>query len=135
MADKSRIKFNPVTKEIEIEGSEQFVKIYFDKVQAMLLGRQKTIVTVPIKEKPVKEKQPSRKAPKVAKEKITREKTPKGDMTSTVLNLILTSPAGITTGDLKEKTGLEERQIWGIVGRAKKMGKIKQGKRGLYIGA
>ena len=34
METKSRIKFNPVTQEIEIEGSEKFVKTYFDKIQS-----------------------------------------------------------------------------------------------------
>ena len=38
MAEKSRIKFNPVTKEIEIEGSESFVTVTLDKIQAMLSG-------------------------------------------------------------------------------------------------
>lgn len=38
MKTVSRIKFNPVTKEIEVEGSEQFVKTYFGKLQAMLSG-------------------------------------------------------------------------------------------------
>jgi len=36
-------------------------------------------------------------------------------------------------GDLiKEKTGLAERQIWEIVNRASKLGKVKKMKRGLY---
>ena len=38
MANNSRIRFNPVTKEIEVEGTEQFVKTYFAKLQAMLSG-------------------------------------------------------------------------------------------------
>ncbi len=38
MNEQSRIRFNPVTKEIEIEGSEAFVKTYFNKLQAMMSG-------------------------------------------------------------------------------------------------
>ena len=38
MNKQSRIRFNPVTKEIEIEGSEAFVKTYFNKLQAMMSG-------------------------------------------------------------------------------------------------
>ena len=38
MASNSRIRFNPVTKEIEVEGTEKFVKTYFDKLQAMISG-------------------------------------------------------------------------------------------------
>ncbi len=36
MKNISRIYLNPVTKEIEIEGSEEFIKTYFDKLQKML---------------------------------------------------------------------------------------------------
>ena len=38
MEERSRIRFNPATKEIEIEGSEEFVRIYFGKVQKLLLA-------------------------------------------------------------------------------------------------
>ena len=41
MSEQSRIRFNPMTKEIEIEGSEAFVKTYFDKLQAMMSGLTK----------------------------------------------------------------------------------------------
>lgn len=36
MKEKSRIRFNPVTGEIEVEGSEAFVKTYFQKLQRLL---------------------------------------------------------------------------------------------------
>jgi hypothetical protein len=58
MDGQSRIKFNPVTKEIEIEGSEKFVKTYFNKIQSLLSGTQKAVVKAPIKEKPIKGKLP-----------------------------------------------------------------------------
>ena len=32
MEKNSRIRFSPVTKEIEVEGSERFVKAYFSKL-------------------------------------------------------------------------------------------------------
>ncbi len=38
MKENSRIRFNPVTKEIEVEGTESFVKTYFGKLQAMISG-------------------------------------------------------------------------------------------------
>jgi len=41
---------------------------------------------------------------------------------------------GITTAELKEKTGLTDRQIGGIVNMAKKQGKINKAKRGVYVG-
>ena len=145
MDGQSRIKFNPVTKEIEIEGSEKFVKTYFDKIQSLLSGTQKAIVKAPIKEKPIKGKAPERKpvkkvrqskrAPKVIKEEKHVRKTKRGDMSKAVLALIQDSPEGIAMTELKEKTGLTDRQIWPIISVAKKRGKIKQVKRGVYIGA
>jgi hypothetical protein len=54
MAENARVKFNPVTKEMEIEGSESFVKATLDKLQAILSG-------APAKKTPVKRK------PKAAK--------------------------------------------------------------------
>lgn len=158
MSEHSRIKFNPVTQEIEIEGSEKFVKIYFDKIQAMFSGKKEIVAKEPIKkksakaikeipakekitkEKPIKEKwikikRKSPKAPKVAKvEKRVRE-TKRSDTSNAVLSLIQGSPEGITTKDLEEKTGLKDKQVWAIVYKAKKMGKIKQVKRGVYVGA
>jgi hypothetical protein len=38
MEKKSRIIFNLVTKEVEVEGSEKFVRTYFDKLQEMMSG-------------------------------------------------------------------------------------------------
>ena len=50
----------------------------------------------------------------------------------TVAGLIQGSTEGISTAELKEKTGLAESQIWNIVNRASKIGKIKKVKRGVY---
>jgi predicted transcriptional regulator of viral defense system len=49
-----------------------------------------------------------------------------------VVSLIQGAPEGISTTELKEKTGLAERQIWGIVSRASKEGRIRKVKRGVY---
>jgi len=54
MGVQSRIKFNPVTKEIEIEGSESFVKAYFDKIHEMLSGTQEAVEESPAVPKPAK---------------------------------------------------------------------------------
>ena len=120
MAEKSRIKFNPETKEMEIEGSESFVKATLDKIQAMLSG-------APEKKVAVKKERPSKKAPKVPKTGTIR-----GPLSKLVLTLIQSSTEGISTAELKEKTGLKESQLWPIISRCKKVGKIKQVKRGMY---
>jgi hypothetical protein len=39
--EQARIKFNPEKKEIEIEGSKEFVTTYFNKLQNMISGLQR----------------------------------------------------------------------------------------------
>jgi len=119
MAEKSRVKFNPVTKEMEIEGSEAFVKATLDKLQAMLSGST-------VKKVAVKKIRPSEKAPKVA------IGIGRGKLSKAVMALINGSPEGIAMAELKERTGLKESQIRGIIFKAKKIGKIKQVKWGVY---
>ncbi len=129
MEEKSRIRFNPVTKEIEIEGSESFVKTYFQKLQGLLSqspGEKK--------EKPQKSVHRIRKAKK-AQAKPGKKKAAKETQMDAIVSLVSRTEGGITTSALKEKTGLAERQIWSVVYRAEKQGKIKKTKRGLYVAA
>jgi hypothetical protein len=130
MKTVSRIKFNPVTKEIEIEGSEQFVKTYFKKLQALISGKQPAEKAL-VKEKPVKKARKSKKAPG-AKGKKPAKPSGKANNIETVLSLIQKSPEGITTTELKKRTGLTDKQIWAIVYRIEKQGKIRKVKRGVY---
>ena len=160
MKKNSRIRFNPVTKEIEVEGSELFVKTYFNKLQAMISGPSQKTVTIKKEPRAVKaapekkaEKKPTlvkalrvnkaKKVPKAVKPTIakrvrkTGKKAPaKKKVTNidAVVGLIQGAPEGISTAELKTKTGLNERQIWSIVNRASKEGKIRKMKRGVYGG-
>ncbi len=154
MKDRSRIRFNPVTKDIEIEGSEEFVKVYFNKIQEMILDSSKEIVEEPRNEKvrPVEKAKkepkavkarPPKKEPKAAKPRAAKKvgKTVKKapgvkrvTNVDAVVTLIQGSTEGISTAELKEKTGLTEHQIWNIVNRASKEGKIRKMKRGVYAG-
>lgn len=137
MENKSRIRFNPVTKEVEIEGSEEFVKVYFTKLQEMLSGpvvegleREKAGPT-----KQIEKGQRTVKVPVPKKAGRASEKEAGGKRVtnvSAVVTLIQGSEEGISTTELKEKTGLTERQIWSIVDRAAKDGKIRKLKRGVY---
>lgn len=126
---QSCIKFNPA----------QFVMTCFNKIQALISGTKEKAVKAPIKEKPKKEK-PVKKAPKAKKALVTKRKKPakqskKGSKVSTVLALIQDSPEGITTAELMEKTGLTSKQIWAIIYKTEKQGKIKKAKRGVYVRA
>lgn len=123
MKENSRIRFNPVTKEIEVEGSESFVKTYFDKLQAMMSG--KAIVKEAKAKKGAPAKTPAKAEPR--EKRVTN--------IDRVVGLIQGSAEGISTAQLKEKTGLVELQIWSIVNRASKLGKIRKLKKGLYAGA
>jgi uncharacterized membrane protein len=130
MEERSRIRFNPATREIEIEGSEEFVRIYFGKVKKLLLA--------PVGGKDEKPKPPKARPagkPKKMKKKPGPKKVPKETLLDSVVRFIRGSKEGITTAALKEKTGLAESQIWSIVYRAEKQGKIKKTKRGIYVAA
>jgi hypothetical protein len=140
MKTEARIRFNPVTKEIEIEGSEEFVKAYFNKIQKMISGvpsktvREPQAVKITPVKKAIKEPKaakplPAKKAKKTAKKKSRARKVTNIDK---VVGLIKGSAEGISTAELKEKTGLAESQIWNIVNRAAKAGKVKKIKRGVY---
>jgi hypothetical protein len=160
MAEKSRVKFNPGTKEIEVEGSESFVKTTLDKLLAITSGAVKEKVKVKRAPKAVKaapakkaEKKPkvvkaprvkkAKKAPKAVKPTFakrvrkTGKKAPAGKRVTnidTIVSLIQGTPEGISTAELKAKTGFAESQIWNIINRATKLGKIRTVKRGLYGG-
>ena len=114
METKSRIKFNPATREIEVEGSESFVKTYFNKIQKLLSVKEET-------EKVAKSTRP-RKAPLKKR----------GDIFDAVIAVIRDSKEGVNTVTLKNKTGLTGQQIRSVVYRAEKMGRIRRAKRGIY---
>jgi hypothetical protein len=122
MKENSRIRFNPITKEIEVEGSEKFVRTYFQKLQELLSGGLADEV----------KGQPKRQVRLVQRAAPGRKKAAKETQADMVVSLVSGSEGGITTSALKEKTGLTERQIWSIVYRAQKQGKIKKTKRGMY---
>jgi polyhydroxyalkanoate synthesis regulator phasin len=84
---------------------------------------------------------PAKKEPKAAKpslQKKAKKATKKAPgvkrvtNVDTVVGLIHGSIEGISTAELKEKTGLAESQIWNIVNHATKAGKVNKIKRGLY---
>lgn len=141
MKENFRIRFNPLTKEIEVEGSEAFVKTYFGKLQAMISGAPEAAAaggTEAAKAPPVNagmKGSKAGKAPLREKIKTTAKGEPPGKRVThidMIVGLIQSSAEGISTTELKEKTGLVDSQIWSIVNRAAKLGKIKKMKRGLY---
>ena len=145
MGKSSYLRFNPENREIEIEGSERFVKVYFDKLQQMLpkLSGEggkglEAITTLSVKKAKVKKKATARipalkKEVRVASKKAAARKPEEVSLIDKVVGLIQNSKTGITTGELKDKTGMTNKQLWAITSRAAKLGRIKTMKRGVYV--
>ena len=91
------------------------------------------------KREPEGEKTPAGAAAKTtSKQRPTKKRgKPSKALTDTeaVLNVIRKSEAGATTAEIRESTGFSDQKIWSIVTRAKKQGKIKSKKRGVYMAA
>ena len=128
MKENTRIRFNPVTKEIEVEGSESFVKAYFNKLQGMVSGSAE-------KKAAAKKTGKKVKTLKAGSRRKAAKKAPRAKRVTNidkVVGLIQTSAEGISTSELKKKTGLSDLQIWSIVNRTAKAGRIRKVKRGIY---
>ena len=143
MKEISRIRFNPVTGEIEVEGTEAFVKDYFHKLQAMIaapgeksaasgktpkaaraMGAKKAGQPSPTEKRRRTTNSPRKPGKRQAGEKVTQ--------LDRVIGIVGESAEGISTEGLMEKTGLSKSQLWNIVNRATKAGRIQKLKRGLY---
>ncbi len=142
MAKESRIKFNPVTGEMEVAGTEKFVKAYFSKLQQLMSGEgEKAPVKGAERKAAAPKTRVAEKAPKASVKEVarpqamksTRPKVKKTSIIDKVVQLILDSDAGLSTKDLKEKAKLNNSQISAAIYRALKLGKIQRAKRGLYV--
>jgi len=140
MNETSRIRFNPGTGEVEVEGSEKFVKTYFNKLQKLLSGSPREMAGAPKagKVRPAKKAKQEPGALKAVPRKKVRQAGKRGQGEGKLTNidavvaLVQGAAEGISTAELKQKTGLTDVQIWNIVNRAAKEGKIRKVKRGLY---
>lgn len=77
-------------------------------------------------------KEPKAAIPRPAKKAKKKPRAKKVTNIDRVVGIIQGSIEGISTAELKEKTGLAESQIWNIVNSASKAGKVKKIKRGVY---
>jgi len=60
--------------------------------------------------------------------------TKRGALSKAILTLIQNSAEGISSAELKAKTGLKDKQIRNIIPSVTKQGKIRTVKRGVYVG-
>jgi len=136
MTKESRIKFNPVTGEVEVAGTESFVKTYFNKLQQLMSGDGGKAPERDAERKSA----PKKVAPKASvkgvvrpkAKKSTKSKAKKTSVIAKVVQLIQDSEVGLSTKDLKEKMKLNNRQVSAAIYRALKLRKIQRAKRGLY---
>jgi hypothetical protein len=163
------IKFNLLTKEIEVKGSESFIELNFNKIQDLLVESfgvkkmtvlrktkttRKPISFVKMKESQagaeIKNHKPSEVPPILpAKESFIPEisyelkaKRPplrkyirKEGMPGhqrIVVEVVEQKPREISVASLKEKFGLSESKIGGIIRDAEKLGKIRRVMNGSY---
>jgi len=143
MAGHSRVKFNPASREIEVEGSEAFVKTYFNKLQGLLTGaepkpkerKERKVRKTAAAKKAKAMRTPAKKAAGGKASKKTAKKVGKRPASALkrIVSALQGTAAGLTTAQLQEKTGLKQRQIWTTIYRAQKLGKIAKAKRGTYV--
>lgn len=81
-------------------------------------------------------KRPGRKAKrKVTRRKPSKSGSKKVTQIEKVLAAIPKSPDGVSIEEIYKKTGLERRAVYAVLNRAKKEGKVKNPKRGVYVKA
>ena len=78
-------------------------------------------------------KAPVKKTP--AKTKPVKAKPKEETAFAAVINIIDRSKKGVTTSQIMDKTGFDNRKVANIVFKAKKLGKIKTESKGVYVKA
>ncbi len=166
------IKFNQLTKEIEVKGSESFIESNFNKIQDLLVesfGVKKMMVLRKTKanQKPISfVKMKESKAGAEIKMHELSEASPilpasKSSMSENsheikanrpplrkyirkvgipgheriVVEVVEQKPRELSLASLKEKFGLSESKIGGIIRDAEKLGKIRKVMNGSYVWA
>ena len=79
----------------------------------------------------IEKKQPDSK-PTPAK-KAAGKKSAKETAVGTIFKIINRSRKGVTTDQIKEKTGFDQKKIWSNINRLKSQGKVKGAGRGIYV--
>ena len=93
------------------------------------------IVEEPQKKVRRKTKRKAKKKSPRAKAVAVEGKARKATATSSVSDIIMNSRKGVSTAQIKDRTGFDEKKIWNIINRLKKQGKIKSQKKGHYVKA
>ena len=152
----SSIKFNQLTKEIELKGSESFIESNYDKIQNLLVesfGVKKMVMPIQESQLTTEMKRPEVfEAPQISQAAISsipatppevrvnrpplRKYIRKAGMPGQqriVVEVVDNRPSEISIAALKEKFGLSESKIGGIIRDAEKLGKVKRAQDGSYV--
>jgi hypothetical protein len=112
----SKIRFSPATGEIEVEGSEAFVKKYLKILQGLASSPKKGI-----------------KGKKAGKDKAVAKSRPaRGSIGNSILSVLKKNEQGLSIKDIAKKTNLSGSQVNPVITKALKDGKIKRIGRGMY---
>lgn len=140
------IKFNELTREIEMRGSESFIESNFDKIQDLLvecfgvkekmISRATEAIQEPISVVKVKDSQADLES-KVKRPPLRKYIRKEGMLghERIVVEVAEQKPKEISIASLKEKFGLSESKIGGIIRDAEKLGKIRRVMNGSYAWA
>jgi hypothetical protein len=166
----SSIKFNHLTKEIELLGSESFIESNFDKIQDLMMKsfgvkretvsrmtkvKQEPILAVKVEESQtsveikghelseVSQLSPATKSPipefsnevRVNRPPVRKyiRKVGMPGQERIVVEVAEEKPREISLASLKEKFGLSDSKIGGIIRDAEKFGKIKRVVNGSFV--
>jgi len=112
----SKIKFSPDTGEIEVEGSEAFVKKYMKILRDLATGPKK-----------------GTRGKRVGKVIAAEKKRPaRGSISDSILSVLKKNEQGLSIKDIAKKTKLTGSQINPVITKALKEGKVKRIGRGIY---
>ncbi|MBW1997271.1 MAG: hypothetical protein JRJ29_04815 [Deltaproteobacteria bacterium] len=104
-------------------------------MQKLLDNLEEALIVEQPKGKGEKEPTRTRKRPSRRKAVPVVKKRKRQTATDAVLGAVEASKSGLSTAEIKAKTGLPEKKIWDIVNRLKRQGKLKSLRRGIYAKA
>ena len=121
------------------------VKSITKELRALTQKTEKIIKTLEKLDKPQAKSKPVKKAAKPKRaikkaavkktaKKATTSKSAKGTVVDAVMGVIQANSKGVNTDQIMKQTGLNKKQVRGTIDRAKREGKIKTVKRGVYVG-
>jgi hypothetical protein len=114
----------------DLKSLQKSLNALSDKVDKIVEGLEKLEKAPVTRKKPAVAKKKGR-----ASRKQSEKKEGKRSATQMVLEIIQGNGKGVDTATLKQKTGFDQRKIWGIINNLKKQGKVKSGEKGVYVKA